>query len=59
MNTTKDIATFYFIQFVNGKFVKNIESGIVINKFNGGIQVKSNKFPNGKCIAFENIIEIN
>lgn len=59
MNTTKDIATFYFIQLVDGKFTKTIESGIVIDKFNGGIQVKSNKFPNGKCIAVENIIEIN
>ena len=59
MTTQTDIATFYFIQLVDGKFTKTIESGIVINKFNGGIQVKSSKFPNGKCIAVENIIELN
>ena len=59
MKATNNIATFYFIQLVNGKFSKSIESAIVINKFNGGIQVQSSKFPNGKCICNENIISFS
>jgi len=59
MKTTNDIATFYFIQLVNGTFSKSIESGIIVDKFKGGIQVQSNKFPNGKCICNENIISFS
>jgi hypothetical protein len=49
--------TFFFIQNINGKFEKSIETATIQDKFRGGILVVSDRFPNGKCIASENIIE--
>jgi hypothetical protein len=51
-------ATFKYIRLEDGKFVKTIETAEVVMQFNGGIQVKGELFPQGKCIASENIIEI-
>jgi hypothetical protein len=51
-------ATFKYIRLVEGKFLKTIETAEVVQLFTGGIQVKGDLFPNGKCIASENIIGI-
>lgn len=52
----QDIITFYHIEEIQGQFVKTIQSGIVMEKFRGGFLIQSNKFPKGKCIASENVI---
>jgi hypothetical protein len=52
-------ATFNYIRLVEGKFLKTIETANVIDTFKGGIMVQSDLFPNGKCIASENVISIN
>ena len=54
--TMQDIITFYHIEEVQGQFVKTIQSGIVMEKFRGGFLIQSSKFPKGKCIASENVI---
>lgn len=52
-------ATFYYIQNVNGKFQKSILTAPIIEAFKGGYLVGGENFPNGKCIATENIISVN
>jgi hypothetical protein len=52
----QDIITFYHYENVQGQFVKSLETGIVMEKFRGGFLIQSSKFPKGKCIASENII---
>ena len=54
----KDLATFYFCELINGKLTKTITCGVIKEKFSGGIIAVWSKFPNGKCIASENIIEM-
>ena len=51
-------ATFFYFEKVNGKFEKTIESAMIQEEFRGGILVTSERFPNGKCVASENIILI-
>jgi len=52
----QDIITFYYHENIQGQFVKSLETGIVMEKFRGGFLIQSNKFPKGKCIASENVI---
>jgi hypothetical protein len=52
-------ATFFYIQNINGKFQKTIVTAPIIESFNGGYLVGGINFPNGKCIANENIIAVN
>lgn len=53
----QDLATFYFCELINGKLVKTITCGVIKEKFKGGIIAVWSKYPQGKCIALENIIE--
>jgi hypothetical protein len=54
----KDLATFYYCEYVDGKIIKTITTGTIQMMFSGGIIAVWSKFPNGKCIASENIIEM-
>ncbi len=52
-------ATFNYIRFVEGEFLKTIETANILHTFKGGVMVQSNRLPNPKFIANEYIISID
>lgn len=48
---------FYYWQIIDATMTKSIVIAPIIAEFRGGVQVGGNQFPNGKCVAEENIIE--
>lgn len=48
---------FYYWQNINMTMTKSIVIAPIILEFRGGVQVGGDQFPNGKCVAEENIIE--
>ena len=50
---------FYHIDCVNGEWIQQEKVSTILDVFKGGVLVEWEGRPQGKCIASENVIEIN